>query len=554
MSIFRTKNLDQLARDAEGTHLKRSLGAMDLISLGIGAIIGTGIFAVIGTAVAGDAARPGAGPAIMLSFVLTAIACAFSGLCYAEFASLVPVSGSAYTYSYATLGEVVAWIIGWDLIIEYAIGNVAVAIGWAAYFHQMCEGIGFHIPAWLSVDYRSAAQAAAAVAKAGGTVDPAIALNYEAWTNHPTIAGIPIVFNFLAVAIVGLVTWVLVLGAKESARVNNIMVAIKLVILFFFIFVGAKYVKPENWTPFMPNGFSGVWTGASLIFFAYIGFDAISTAAEECKNPGRDMPIGIIGSLLICTLIYVATAAVLTGMVPWQKFTGVADPLAMALAYVGSDTAAGLVAFGAVISMTAVLLVFQYGQPRIFYSMSRDGLLPPYFASIHPKYQTPHKTTIWTGVVVAAICAIANINEIVELTNIGTLFAFVLVCAGIIVLRVKDPSRHRPFRMSWLPLSPIWLAIIYFTRNQEMALWLRSLLFVVGLGWLCYNVFAIWKWLRKKMVPDVLKMDFALAGIASCIYLMGGLPPVTWVRFGIWLLVGLALYFVYGFWKSKLRT
>lgn len=497
MNLFRTKNLDQLTHDAEATRMKRSLGPVDLISLGIGAIIGTGIFAVIGTAVAGDAVRPGAGPAIMLSFVLTAVACAFSGLCYAEFASLVPVSGSAYTYSYATLGEVVAWIIGWDLIIEYAIGNVAVAIGWAAYFHQMCEGLGLHIPAWLSVDYRSAVQAAAAVAKAGGQVDPSVALNYEAWLNHPTILGIPIVFNFLAVAIVALITWVLVLGAKESARVNNIMVVIKLVILLFFIYVGAKYVKPEHWSPFMPNGFSGVWTGASLIFFAYIGFDAISTAAEECRNPGRDMPIGIIGSLAICTLIYVAVAAVLTGMMPWDKL-GVADPLAAALAYVGSDAAAGLVAFGAVISMTAVLLVFQYGQPRIFFSMSRDGLLPPYFEKIHPKYKTPHKTTIWTGVVVAAISAVANINEIVELTNIGTLFAFALVCAGIIILRYKDPHRPRAFRTPLVPLVP-------------------------------------------------------LLGIASCIYLMAGLPYVTWIRFGLWLLAGLLLYFVYGFWHSQLR-
>jgi APA family basic amino acid/polyamine antiporter len=498
MSIFRTKNLDQLTHEAEETRLKRSLGSIDLISLGIGAIIGTGIFAVIGTAAAGDALRPGAGPGIMLSFVLTAIVCAFCGLCYAEFASLVPVAGSAYTYSYATLGEMVAWIIGWDLIIEYAIGNVAVAIAWAAYFHQLCEGIGFHIPAWLSVDYRSAVQAAAAVAQAGGQVDPSLALNYEAWANHPTLFGIPIIFNFLAVAIVAFITWILVLGAKESARVNSIMVVIKLIILFFFIFVGIKYVKPENWTPFMPNGFAGVWTGASLIFFAYIGFDAISTAAEECKKPGRDMPIGIIGSLVICTLIYVAVAAVLTGMMPWDKL-GVADPLAAALAYVGSDVAAGFVAFGAVIAMTAVLLVFQYGQPRIFFSMSRDGLLPPGFAKVHPKYKTPHVTTIWTGVVVAAISAIANINEIVELTNIGTLFAFVLVCAGIIILRYKDPNRPRAFKTPFVPLVP-------------------------------------------------------LLGITSCIYLMAGLPWVTWVRFGIWLLAGLALYFVYGFWKSRLRT
>lgn len=497
MNIFRTKNLDQLTQDAEKTNLKRSLGAVDLISLGIGAIIGTGIFAVIGTAVAGDAMRPGAGPAIMLSFVLTAIACAFCGLCYAEFASLVPVSGSAYTYSYATLGEAVAWIIGWDLIIEYAIGNVAVAIGWAAYFHQMCEGLGIHIPAWLSVDYRSAAQAAAAVANAGGQIDPVIALNYEAWTNHPTILGIPIIFNFLAVAIVAAITWLLVIGAKESARVNNIMVVIKLVILFFFIYVGAKYVKPEHWSPFMPNGFSGVWTGASLIFFAYIGFDAISTAAEECKRPGRDMPIGIIGSLAICTLIYVVVAAVLTGMMPWDKL-GVADPLAAALAYVGSDAAAGLVAFGAVISMTAVLLVFQYGQPRIFFSMSRDGLLPPVFQKVHTKYKTPHVTTIWTGVAVALISAFANINEIVELTNIGTLFAFALVCAGIIILRYKEPHRPRAFKTPFVPLVP-------------------------------------------------------LLGIGSCIYLMAGLPWVTWVRFAAWLGAGLLIYLLYGYHRSKLH-
>lgn len=497
MNIFRTKNLDQLTQDAEKTNLKRSLGAVDLISLGIGAIIGTGIFAVIGTAVAGDAMRPGAGPAIMLSFVLTAVACAFCGLCYAEFASLVPVSGSAYTYSYATLGEAVAWIIGWDLIIEYAIGNVAVAIGWAAYFHQMCEGLGIHIPAWLSVDYRSAAQAAAAVANAGGQIDPAIALNYEAWTNHPTILGIPIIFNFLAVAIVAAITWLLVIGAKESARVNNIMVVIKLVILFFFIYVGAKYVKPEHWSPFMPNGFSGVWTGASLIFFAYIGFDAISTAAEECKRPGRDMPIGIIGSLAICTLIYVVVAAVLTGMMPWDKL-GVADPLAAALAYVGSDAAAGLVAFGAVISMTAVLLVFQYGQPRIFFSMSRDGLLPPVFQKVHTKYKTPHVTTIWTGVAVALISAFANINEIVELTNIGTLFAFALVCAGIIILRYKEPHRPRAFKTPFVPLVP-------------------------------------------------------LLGIGSCVYLMAGLPWVTWVRFAAWLGAGLLIYLLYGYHRSKLH-
>ena len=496
--LFRLKSLDTIMHDVEeSTHrLKRTLGAFDIIMLGIGAVIGSGIFATIGTAVAGDAVRAGAGPGIILSFILTAVACAFCGLCYAEFASLVPISGSAYTYSYATLGELVAWVIGWDLIIEYAVGNVAVAIAWAAYFHQLVAGLGFQIPAWLAVDYRSALQAADAVLP-GALADPAVALAHQAWVTHPTLLGIPLIFNALAVTIVMLITWLLIIGVKESARVNNVMVGIKLVILAFFIYSGAKFVRPENWTPFMPNGFNGVWVGASLIFFAYIGFDAISTAAEECRKPSRDLPIGIIGSLAICTVIYIGVALVLTGMVPWNHL-GVADPLAAAFTYVGADVSAGIVAFGAVVSMSAVLLVFQYGQPRIFFSMSRDGLLPPYFAQVHPRYRTPHVTTLWTGVIVAAISAVANINEIVELTNIGTLFAFILVCAGVIILRQRDPGRPRAFRTPLVPLIPI-------------------------------------------------------LGIASCLYLMAGLPRVTWYRFGIWLLVGMAVYFAYGYRKSRLR-
>jgi len=499
--LFRLKTLDHIKHDADTStevHLKKSLGMWDLIFLGIGATIGTGIFAIIGTAAAGGPSHLGAGPAVSLSFLLTAITCTFCALCYAEFAALVPLSGSAYTYSYATLGEIIAWIIGWDLIIEYAVGNVAVAIGWAAYFHQLLEGFGVHFPAWLSVDYRSAHQAATAVVAAGGTITPDLVLPYQAWSNHPVILGIPVIFNFLAILIVALVTWILVIGIKESARANNIMVIIKIIILLFFISVGAFYVKPANWSPFMPNGFAGVWTGASLIFFAFIGFDAISTAAEECKNPGRDMPIGIIGSLIIITIIYVATAAVLTGIVPWNHL-GVADPLASAFSQLGLNWAAGIISFGAVLSMTAVLLVFQLGQPRIFFSMSRDGLLPKYFTRVHPKYRTPHITTIWTGVVVAAISAVANINEIVELCNIGTLFAFVLVSAGIIILRYTDPHRHRTFRTPLVPLVP-------------------------------------------------------LLGIVMCIYLMIGLPMITWIRFGIWLGIGLLFYFSYGFWHSKLKT
>ena len=498
-TLLRTKNLDRIKADAESAdhgQLKRSLGPVDLLSLGIGATIGTGIFAVIGTAAAGGANHSGAGPAVALSFVLTAVACAFCALCYAEFAALVPISGSAYTYSYATLGELAAWIIGWDLILEYAVGNVAVAIGWAAYFHQLCAGLGLHIPAWLAVDYRSAHQAALAVA-GGSTVPPDLALAYTAWQQHPTVLGIPLIFNFLAIAIVALLTWLLYIGIKESARANNVMVAVKLVILVFFVVVGARYVKPENWRPFMPNGFGAVWTGASLIFFAFIGFDAISTAAEECRNPGRDLPIGIIGSLAVCTVVYVAIALVLTGMEPWSQL-GVPDPLAAVFAHLGIHWAAGIISFGAVLSMTGVLLVFQLGQPRIFFSMSRDGLLPKYFARVHPRYRTPHVTTVWTGIVVAAFAAVANINEVVELSNIGTLFAFVLVNAGIIILRRTDPDRPRAFKTPWVPWVP-------------------------------------------------------LVGIGMCIYLMLGLPLITWIRFGLWLIVGLILYYAYGFTHSRLR-
>jgi APA family basic amino acid/polyamine antiporter len=498
--LVQRKNLDELMAAAEGSgsaRLKRSLGPWDLVSLGIGAVIGAGIFAVIGTAAAGGASHHGAGPAVSLSFVITAIACAFCAFCYAEFAALVPISGSAYTYSYATLGEMIAWIVGWDLMLEYGIGNVAVAIGWSAYFHQLLHGLGVHVPAWLAVDWRSAHQAAQAAVATGGSVPSNMAMALEAWNAAPVISGFHVIFNLLAAGIVAFITWILVIGIKESARFNNVMVVLKLAILAFFIIVGAMYVKPENWSPFMPNGFTGVWIGASLIFFAFIGFDAVSTAAEECRNPGRDMPIGIIASLGICTAVYVATAAVLTGIEPWQKL-GVANPLAAAFSGIGLNWAAGIVSLGAVISMTAVLLVFQLGQPRIFFAMSRDGLLPKYFARVHPRYRTPHVTTIWAGIVVGTLAAFANINEMVELTNIGTLFVFVLVCAGVIILRRTDPDRPRAFRTPFVPAVP-------------------------------------------------------LLGIAMCVYLMLGLPWATWVRFSMWLAAGLVFYFAYGFRHSLLR-
>ncbi len=489
--IFKTKNFDAILHEGEepGHQLKRALGAFDVVMLGIGAIIGAGIFATIGTAAAGDLARPGAGPALIVSFVLTGIACGFAALCYAEFAAMVPISGSAYTYSYGTLGEIIAWIIGWDLIIEYAVGNVAVAISWANYFKTFVAGFGIFIPDWLSTDYRTAA-------KIPGLFE-----------NAPHIFGVPVVLNVPAAGIVALITIVLILGIRESSRMNAGMVIIKLLILGFFVFIGWQYVKPENWTPFAPNGWSGIQAGAAVVFFAYIGFDAVSTVAEEVRNPKRDLPIGIIGSLIICTIIYILVAAVFTGIIPYHDLvatlaTQQAEPLTLAIQYANiekwGNLFVGIIAFGSIVAHTAVLLVFQLGQPRIFFSMARDGLLPKSFAKVHPKYQTPYVTTILTGVAVGVTSMFTSIDEMVDLTNIGTLFAFMLVCAGIIILRKREPERPRAFKTPWVPVIP-------------------------------------------------------LMGIFSCLYLATGLPWITWLRFGLWLIIGMAVYFSYGYKHSKLR-
>ncbi|HKQ97193.1 MAG TPA: amino acid permease, partial [Candidatus Polarisedimenticolia bacterium] len=542
-SLFRTKSVDQITGEAEdpGHGLKRTLTGIDLMMLGIGAVIGTGIFAAIGTATAGAADRPGAGPAIILSFVITAIACAFSALCYAEFASMIPIAGSAYTYAYATLGETIAWIIGWDLIIEYAVGNIAVAISWAAYFNDVLKHtFGFTIPIWLVTDLRTTLNSPEIRAEA------------------PHLFGIPIVMNLPAFAIVALITWVLVIGVKESARFNNIMVGMKILILLGFIVVGFNYVKADHFTPFMPTGWIGVQAGAAIIFFSFIGFDAVSTAAEECRDPKRDIPIGILGSLFVCTLIYVAVAAVLIGIIPWTSL-GVADPLAAALVFIGKDWAAGVVSFGAVVAMTAVLLVFQLGQPRIFFSMSRDGLLPKTFAAVHPRYKTPHVTTIWTGIFVAVLASFTALDEIIALTNIGTLFAFVLVCLGVIILRITDPTRPRPFRMPWIPLLPIWIGALWVLPGAFAAAtdWgARAEYFVVllitltGIGFSLTGIAAL---VRRRPVPEWVRTEFALAGIASCVYLMRGLPALTWWRFIGWLALGLFIYALYGARHSRLR-
>ncbi|MFL6336356.1 MAG: amino acid permease [Pyrinomonadaceae bacterium] len=499
--LFRTKNLDDIMAAAGGPQfsLKRTLGAFNVTLLGIGAIIGAGIFATVGTAAAGDAARPGAGPSLMLSFVITAVVCGFTALCYAEMASMVPISGSAYTYSYSTLGELVAWIIGWDLIIEYAVGNIAVAISWANYFRTLMHNLGVDIPTWLATDYRTAMKLAEA--------NPAkFAADFG---GAPHLFGYPVIFNLLAFLIVALITVVLVWGIRESASFNAGMVVIKIIVLLFFIGIALYYVSPSkmttNWVPFQPNGWRGTFTGAALVFFAYIGFDAVSTVAEECKNPSRDLPIGIIASLVVCTVLYVIVGAVFAGLIPYPELvqkltTEQAEPLTMALDHVappGTTWPSTIVAFGSVIAHTAVLLVFQLGQPRIFFSMARDGLLPSTFASVHPRFKTPHVTTILTGVFVGVFAAFASIDEVIDLTNIGTLFAFILVCVGIPVLRMKDPNRERPFRV---PLGP----------------WLLPLL-----------------------------------GVVSCFFLIFYLPPASWWRFVGWLMLGFAIYVSYGYTRSS---
>lgn len=489
-SLFSRKPIAELV--AEGEHpnaLKRALGAGDLIMLAIGAVIGAGIFGAIGTAAAGqigpngEIIRTGAGPALILSFLLLGFACALAGLCYAELASMIPQAGSAYAYAYATLGEIIAWIIGWDLILEYAVGNVAVAISWGDYFKSLTGGL-FGAPLWLTTGYRTALLSS----------DPAI---HGLLQTAPHVAGIPILINVPAAVIVMLVTWLLMMGVRESARANNIMVAIKLVVLALFCVVGFTHIDPKNYHPFAPNGWTGIHQGAAIVFFAYIGFDAISTAAEETKNPQRNMPLGILGGLAICTIIYIIIGAVLTGMAPYNQL-GVADPLARSLEIAGLTRLSRLLSLGAVVSMTAVLLVFQYGQPRIFFAMARDGLLPKWAAKVSGKHRVPHITTLLTGIFVAAWALIGDAGETYDLTNIGTLFAFVLVCIGVLVLRYTDPDRDRPFRV---PM--VW--------------------------------------------------PVTIVGAALCLYTMYGLPHQAWYRFGWWLVIGLVLYFSFGFRNSMLR-
>ncbi|HEX2095432.1 MAG TPA: amino acid permease [Longimicrobiaceae bacterium] len=489
--LFRRKPIAELLAESDHPNaLKRALGAGDLVMLAIGAVIGAGIFSSIGTAAAGEilpdgtVVRYGAGPALVVSFILLGLVCGLAALCYAELASMIPQAGSAYSYSYATLGELVAWIIGWYLILEYAVGNVAVAVAWSGYFNSLLSGFGLHLPDWMTHGYR-------AVIKSS---DPAV---HGLLETAPRLFGMPVLVNIPAFVIVMLITWLLMLGVRESARANNIMVVVKLLVLGLFVVVGALHIDMDNFVPFAPNGWRGIHQGAAIVFFAYIGFDAISTAAEETKNPQRNLPIGILGGLAICTIIYVIVGIVATGLVPYQQLKG-ADPLTQALQRAGLETAGWIVAFGAVVSLTAVLLVFQYGQPRIFYAMARDGLLPRWAAKVSGKARVPYITTLLTGIAVAVGALFADENEIYDLTNIGTLSAFAIVCIGVLVLRIIDPDRPRPFRVPF-----VW--------------------------------------------------PVTIGGAVACIYTMAGLPRHAWERFGIWLGIGLVIYFLYGYRKSTLR-
>ena len=480
-NLLKTKSVEALQRDAEGGEksLRRTLSALDLTLLGIGAIIGTGIFVLTGTAAANKA-----GPAITLSYVAAGLACGFAALCYAEFAAMIPISGSAYAYAYATLGEIIAWTIGWDLILEYAVGSMTVAVGWSGYFQNILAGFDIHLPLWMS---------------AAPTVIPGA------------------IINLPAVIIVLLITALLVKGVRESARFNAVIVTIKLVVVLFFIVVGAPHVNTANWHPYTPYGWAGIMGAGAVVFFAYIGFDAVSTTAEEAKNPKRDLPIGIISSLVICTLLYIVVAAILSGIVPVTHYRQnpntlpgtpamepaevmhfVTAPVAFALNTINLDWAAGLVSVGAVCGITSVLLVMLMSQPRIFFSMCRDGLLPAGWSKVHPKFGTPYITTIITGLIVALVAGETGIEVLGEMTSIGTLFAFVVVCAAVMMLRIKRPEMQRPFR--------------------------------VPFGFV-----------------------FPILGVISCLYLMLSLSIITWVRFLGWLDIGMLIYWFYGRTHSPLR-
>jgi len=576
-SLLRRKTIENILKEVDAIHdglsLKRNLTVIDLTALGIAAIVGAGIFSTIGMAAANG------GPAISLLFVFTAVACGFSALCYAQFASAIPISGSAYTYSYASFGELIAWIIGWDLIMEYAVGNIAVAISWSGYFTGLMHGLGFHIPEYLTIDYYSAANGFKHLSETQGIASLhnilSVYLNaYTAWMTAPRIFGMRLIANIPAFGVTAFITYLVFVGIRESKIAGNIMVLIKISILMVVIGIGATYVNPANWSPFAPNGLAGVLKGVSGVFFAYIGFDAISTTAEECRNPRKDLPRAIIYALVICTVLYIIVSIVLTGMVNYSEL-GVNDPLAYVFQKLGLNRLSGLIAFSAVIAMASVLLVFQVGQPRIWMSMSRDGLLPKAFSKVHKRYKTPYFSTIVTGIMVSVPSLFLNITEVTDLTSIGTLFAFVLVCGGVLILdgkerlpkfsKLQKSENHSTFKIKYLNsryyLLPLWAIVLiilfylnsegvinFFNFNSTFNIQHSALTKLPLLFFIIFSIIFTFYSIRNQLslIP--------VLGLLTNLYLMTELGITNWLRFIIWLVVGLIIYFTYGFSHSKLRS
>ncbi|MGD9562887.1 MAG: amino acid permease [Pyrinomonadaceae bacterium] len=599
--LFRKKSIAQIQADAAAgfseevlvpgqpgeqavaVGLRRSLGIFDLTMLGIAAIIGAGIFAMIG-----QASFKG-GPGVVFLFIFAAIACGFAALCYAEFASKIPIAGSAYTYAYASFGELLAWIIGWDLLVEYAIGNIAVAISWSDYFTSLLASNGINVPLSFTMDFLTAKRGFAAVneAIAGGVslealetgckaADAAISCAqveaHSAWVNAPHIAGLPVVADIPALGIVLIITALVYIGIRESKIASNIMVGLKLAIILMIIILGAFYVKTDNWSPFLPNGFGGMMSGVAAVFFAYIGFDALSTTAEECKDPYRTLPRGMLFSLAICTTLYVTLALVLTGMVSYTQLN-VGDPLAYVFGPEGVNLpwVAGIIAVSAVVALATVLLVFQLGQPRLWMAMSRDGLLPKIFSSIHPKFRTPWFSTILTGVFVAVPALFMNLTEVTDLSVIGTLFAFTVVCAGVLVKDKEFAGQKRfvPYINSMFVapvlLIGIWSLVLFYNHDATLRFFTNftptaddlkiGVDTAAGVFFekLPYFVFVIFSLVMTVLCVLKRLTLIPVLGVMCCTYLMTELGWMNWLRFGLWLIAGLVIYFVYSYSHSKLN-
>src|SRR5580698_5023677 len=560
-SLFRKKSLDKIVQDAadgvsdgHGSGLRKVLTVKDLTFMGIAAIVGAGIFSTIGVA-----AYDG-GPGISLLFVLTAITCGFSAMCYAEFASRVPIAGSAYTYAYVSFGEIGAWIIGWALILEYAIGNIVVAISWSGYFNNLLLGFNIHLPGWLITDpgtakdaFLAATKSLAATPNIGAEAKAPLLEAVHTWNSAPTIGGMHVLLNLPAFFIVCIISYITYIGIRESKKTTNAMVIFKLSVVILVIIIGAFFVNTANWSPFLPNGIGGVLKGVSAVFYAYIGFDAISTTAEECTNAQRDLPKGMIYSLLICTVLYILIALVLTGMVSYTKLN-LTDPLAFVFQAVHQKWIGYIVSVSAVVATTSVLLVFQLGQPRIWMSMSRDGLLPKAFGKIHPKFHTPWFSTIVTGIIVAVPTLFMGSNLMTQLTSIGTLFAFVLVSGGVLILPRISNVGKKGFKLPYwngrliMPFLYIGFLVLFWGRisadlqhlsheGLEEVLFLVFLLLVTGLF--------IATMVRKLSLIPVL-------GVLFCAYLLIEIPAIAWKWFFVWMGIGLVIYFIYGYRKSRL--